>query len=186
MSRRLVKSIQRICKTWCVVCRVRCFFRLSPTNSDYLASVLLLVYSELIIYPPDWKKEAWVGIFFFNCDVLASRPHRSLASSFISCTLMKKTEKKEGNVRKLLQEVSRNLVFVLTAVNYSSVKHPSASISSPPTHKAAVKDLSRRGVVQRLTPCQSSEQLPLSNTGRILVYHLLTNIYNIYNLYLPC
>lgn len=61
---------------------------------------------------------------------------------------MKKTEKKEGNVRKLLQEVSRHLVFVLTAVNYSSVKHPSASISSPPTHKAAVKDLSRRGVAQ--------------------------------------
>lgn len=29
-------------------------FRLSPpTNSDYLASVLLLVYSELIIYLPD-------------------------------------------------------------------------------------------------------------------------------------
>lgn len=87
-------------------------------------------------------------MFFFNCDVLPSRPHRSLASSFISYTLMKKTEKKERNVRKLLQEVSRHLVFVLTAVNYSSVKHPSASISSPPTHKAAVKDLSRRGVVQ--------------------------------------
>lgn len=61
---------------------------------------------------------------------------------------MKKTEKKEGNVRKLLQEVSRHLVFVLTAVNYSSVKHPSASVSSPPTHEAAVKGLSRRGVVQ--------------------------------------
>lgn len=138
--------------------------RLSPpTNSDYL--VLLLVYSELKIYPPDRKKEAWVDVFF-NCDVLPSRPHRSLASSFISDTLMKKTEKKEGNVRKLLQEVSRHLVFVLTAVNYSSAKHPSASISSPPTHKAAVKEnVEESFSPQRLT----SRLLPLSNTGRRLV-----------------
>lgn len=69
-----------------------------PNTSDF-QFCSLLVYSELI-YLEAWESEGGPGSTF-NYDGLPPRPHRSLASSFISCALMKKQEgQEEGNAWK--------------------------------------------------------------------------------------